>query len=147
MALTLPYPDLDFVPLDILTAEEMNEIVANYTFISNQFPIASSNINWASLPWRAVTPTAGTGVTIAQNNSVYNETLKVVNLSLSLTFTNGMPAELLSGLPQPSSSRYMVGVLNTADVRNPWVRTNGTMAVSATSGVTSINIGSTYSTA
>lgn len=38
MALTLPYPDLDFVPLDILTAEEMNEIVANYTYIANQFP-------------------------------------------------------------------------------------------------------------
>ena len=38
MALILPYPNLDFVPLDVLTAEEMNEIVANYTFIANQFP-------------------------------------------------------------------------------------------------------------
>lgn len=37
MALILPYPNLDFVPLDVLTAEEMNEIVANYTFVSNQF--------------------------------------------------------------------------------------------------------------
>lgn len=49
MALTLPYPDLDFVPLDILTAEEMNEIVANYTYIANQFPIESSNLDWASM--------------------------------------------------------------------------------------------------
>lgn len=44
MALTLPYPSLSFVPLDVLTAEEMNEIVANYTYIANQFPIATSNL-------------------------------------------------------------------------------------------------------
>lgn len=36
MAITLPYPDLVFVPLDKLTAEEMNEIVANYTYIANE---------------------------------------------------------------------------------------------------------------
>lgn len=45
MALILPYPNLDFVPLDVLTAEEMNEIVANYTYIANQFPIATNNID------------------------------------------------------------------------------------------------------
>lgn len=44
MALTLPYPSLSFVPLDVLTAEEMNEIVANYTYIANQFPIGAANI-------------------------------------------------------------------------------------------------------
>lgn len=38
MALTLPYPSMSFVPLDVLTAEEMNHIVANYTYIANQFP-------------------------------------------------------------------------------------------------------------
>lgn len=38
MALSLPYPDLDFVPLDVLTAEEMNEIVANYSYIANNVP-------------------------------------------------------------------------------------------------------------
>ena len=48
MALTLPYPDLVFVPLDILTAEEQNEIVANYTYIANQFPIAASNIDFST---------------------------------------------------------------------------------------------------
>jgi hypothetical protein len=39
MALTLPYPSMSFVPLDVLTAEEMNHIVSNYTYIANQFPI------------------------------------------------------------------------------------------------------------
>lgn len=29
----LPYPDMDFTPLDILTAEEMDEIVANVEYL------------------------------------------------------------------------------------------------------------------
>lgn len=49
MALNLPYPNLDFVPLDILTADEMNEIVANYTYIANQFPIGPSNLDWSNI--------------------------------------------------------------------------------------------------
>lgn len=44
MSLSLPYPNLDFVPLDVLTADEMNQIVANYTYISNQFPLTASAI-------------------------------------------------------------------------------------------------------
>ena len=38
MALTLPYPDMDFVPLDILTAAEQDQLVANIEYIANQFP-------------------------------------------------------------------------------------------------------------
>lgn len=44
MTLTLPNPDMVFVPLDILTADEMNKMVANTQYIANQFPIASANI-------------------------------------------------------------------------------------------------------
>lgn len=44
MALTtLPYPNMDFVPLDILTADELDHIVANYTAINNT-TIGTSNI-------------------------------------------------------------------------------------------------------
>ena len=44
MALTLPYPDMDFVPLDILTAAEQDQLVANIEYIANQFPLAGTNI-------------------------------------------------------------------------------------------------------
>lgn len=60
MALTLPYPDMVFVPLDILTAEEQNQLVGNIEFLANQFPLSSTNIasgavadaniDWDSLP-------------------------------------------------------------------------------------------------
>ena len=46
MALTLPYPSMNFVPLDVLTAAEQNQLVANIEYIANQFPVTSSNIDW-----------------------------------------------------------------------------------------------------
>ena len=44
MALTLPYPDMDFVPLDILTAQEQDQLVANIEYIASQFPLGANNI-------------------------------------------------------------------------------------------------------
>lgn len=41
---SLPYPNLVFAPLDKLTAEEMNQIVANYTAIANAFPLNADQI-------------------------------------------------------------------------------------------------------
>lgn len=35
MALALPYPDMDFVPLDILLASELNQMVANIEFLAS----------------------------------------------------------------------------------------------------------------
>jgi hypothetical protein len=46
--MSLPYPSLTFVPLDVLTAEEMNQIVANYTSIYDSTIIDISNeFTWA----------------------------------------------------------------------------------------------------
>ena len=46
MALTLPYPNMDFVPLDILTASELDQMVANIEYIASGsvFPIGTNNI-------------------------------------------------------------------------------------------------------
>lgn len=46
MALTLPYPDMDFVPLDILTALELDQMVANIEYIASNdvFPVTTANI-------------------------------------------------------------------------------------------------------
>lgn len=58
MALTtLPYPNMDFTPLDILTADELDHIVANYTAINNATispsifsdgSIAMSKVDWST---------------------------------------------------------------------------------------------------
>lgn len=44
MSISLPYPNMSFVPLDVLTAEELNHVVANYTAIAAAFPVATANI-------------------------------------------------------------------------------------------------------
>lgn len=43
MALSLPN-NISFVPLDVLTAEELNQVIQNIDFIAEQFPIAASSI-------------------------------------------------------------------------------------------------------
>lgn len=48
MAIVLPYPNLNFVPLDVLTAEELNEIVANVNKIVEyvpDFPLTAADID------------------------------------------------------------------------------------------------------
>jgi hypothetical protein len=62
MALTLPYPSMSFVPLDVLTAEEMNHIVSNYTYIANQFPISGANIDWTTMNYGSTTEDVVVGV-------------------------------------------------------------------------------------
>lgn len=44
MAVVLPYPDMDFVPLDILTAAEQDQLVANIEYLAGIFPLGSSDI-------------------------------------------------------------------------------------------------------
>ena len=64
MAIPLPYPNMSFVPLDILTAEEMNHIVANYTYIANYLPNTG-------VPFITMTTTdPGEGVDLAANNFI-----------------------------------------------------------------------------
>lgn len=75
MALTLPYPGLDFVPLDILTAEEMNEIVANYTYIANQFPIGAGALDFANLYREADAPASIISVPAGVTTDVQTLTL------------------------------------------------------------------------
>ena len=56
---TLPYPNMDFVPLDVLTADELDQIVANIDAINNaSIPtdsIANSAITTAKLADDSVT--------------------------------------------------------------------------------------------
>lgn len=62
MALTLPYPSMNFVPLDVLTAAEQNQLVANIEYIANQFPITNANIasqavKSSNIDWTTITST------------------------------------------------------------------------------------------
>lgn len=61
MSLTLPYPSIVFVPLDVLTAEELNQLNANTQAIANLFPLAASNINTSTFKVNPKFMQVGTG--------------------------------------------------------------------------------------
>lgn len=75
MALTLPYPGMDFTPLDVLTAAEMDQLVANIEYISQQFPITPTNINFTNFTAKQKTVWSGT-VTDTTTWVALNETIK-----------------------------------------------------------------------
>lgn len=116
MALTLPYPSMNFVPLDVLTAAEQNQLVANIEYIANQFPITSQNIDWTTL---TSSSTNISSYSVMQTGTVWratidkNANLAVCNISITFSAINASTVRLFSGIPSslcPVSGRN-VGVL------------------------------------
>lgn len=137
MALTtLPYPSLDFVPLDILTAEEMNQIVANYTAINNATigtnqladnsittqklankAVTSDKVDWATLTYFAQNSSdvnVGTGeTTVITINNLRPGTYLVFGV-LSLNKTNSEASDTFIGLKYDGKSERICQIsMNT----------------------------------
>lgn len=87
MALTLPYPDMVFVPLDILTAEEQNQLVGNIEFLANQFPLAASNIANGAIGSAQLADEAVTADKIDFSTSGYVYKDETINKAVSATST------------------------------------------------------------
>lgn len=92
---TLPYPNMDFVPLDVLTADELDQIVANIDAINNaSIPtdsiadgaVTSDKIDWSTLApyWRTVATSTSSSVTLPAGYRLYR-----VRLIGNKTGTNG----------------------------------------------------------
>ena len=58
MSLNIPYPSLVFVPLDVLTAEELNNLMSNITYIANEFPLSAANLAANSVTKAKIAPSA-----------------------------------------------------------------------------------------
>lgn len=132
MALTLPYPNLSFVPLDVLTAEEMNQIVANYTAIANAFPLATTNIadgsvtsdkvDWTTIQKSiALTPVVDSG-----NITVSVDSAQVFGNVLFLTVTQ----KLTSSITVPANGSNDTGRFHFQEVN----LTNGCIGQGLTGG-------------
>lgn len=79
---TLPYPNMDFVPLDVLTADELDQIVANIDAINNaSIPtdsiadgaVTSSKIDWTTIApyWKTVATSTSSSVTLPAGYRLY----------------------------------------------------------------------------
>ena len=151
MALTtLPYPSLDFVPLDILTAEEMNQIVANYTAINNSTigtnQLADSSITTKKLankavtsdkvdfttfyePWQTITlnsnaKVGNTNYHATQNRWRYLQGRQFIEIELNVGPANGSQVGI-------GSQFIFADISNAPFLKNGWVRIIGTGQSSA----------------
>ena len=127
MALTLPYPDMDFVPLDILTAQEQDQLVANIEYIADQFPIQSANIansavksqniDWTTIE-RIPSPTttvlsnigdiaSSTTISITQNGFIIGKAVTLSEGSATISLTNDNSGFILGGIPYTNYSGNM----------------------------------------
>lgn len=102
---TLPYPNMDFVPLDILTATELDQLVANIEAINNSNITATAIANGAVMASKF-----GSDVTAVKRTELFsgdssgNVTLSqsVANFDqIEITFkdTNNPPNQLVRTIP------------------------------------------------
>lgn len=102
---TLPYPNMDFVPLDILTATELDQLVANIEAINNANITTSAIANGA-----VVASKFGSDVTAVKRTEIFSgNTTGNVTLSQSvanfdeieITFkdANSTPNQLIRTIP------------------------------------------------
>ena len=103
---------MNFVPLDVLTAAEQNQLVANIEYIANQFPITSanigsqavksSNIDWASTVQEgAITMntgwTAGSDTYCRKQGNIVQWSMKLTGSSTMVTNTTYVVGRLPAG--------------------------------------------------
>ena len=78
--MALPYPGMDFTSLDILTAADMDKLVANIEYLASKFPVSSTDVDWTTAKSSSVsisdflTPETGftiNGMVASLGNMVY----------------------------------------------------------------------------
>lgn len=76
---TLPYPNMDFVPLDVLTADELDQIVANIDAINNASIPTDSIADGAVTSGKIDYATLANYVSHLTNNVTLSASYKVLN--------------------------------------------------------------------
>lgn len=71
MALSLPN-NLSFAPLDVLTADELNQILQNIDFIAEQFPLVATNIGDGAITGAKIADGAITSAKIDYSDAIYS---------------------------------------------------------------------------
>jgi hypothetical protein len=100
MAINLPYPDIDFVPLDILTAAELNMLVANEEYLANMWATSDTNgiIEARHLKYQGTLSLVKTGAQTLPGGAYVQVTYDTVRFSnTALLQKNGSAIKNVSG--------------------------------------------------
>lgn len=159
----LPYPSMNFTAFDILTAAEMNELVANIESLADgsgigDGAIKSSNIDWTTVPatvgaWSNWTPT-WTNLTVGNGtlNARFMEFGKTVRgkISFILGSTSSITGNVLFTLPRTATalvaadSFYSVGVGEAQDVGSATILCRVRLNSTTLGQIYAINAAGTY---
>lgn len=158
---TLPYPSMDFVPLDILTADELDQIVANINAVNNgsvsASQLANNAVTTAKIADSAVTTAklASGAVTQAKVDwssfdPIPSKLLDPTNTSVTTTPTNVTSVDI-SNIPTGKefilmAQGYFRSATNNAEIairlmynntasNNYWFKQAGTQANTAILGI------------
>ena len=107
---TLPYPNMDFVPLDILTATELDQLVANIEAINNSNITATAIANGAVMASKFgsdVTAVKRTELFSGDSSGNVTLTQSVENFDqIEITFkdTNNPPNQLVRTIPSSAKA-------------------------------------------
>lgn len=118
---TLPYPNMDFVPLDVLTADELDQIVANIEAINNATigtgaiansaittaKIANSAISTAKIADKAITSSKMDWTTFGSVMEQYTST-GTKTLNISSIPTGAKFAVLIAGYVQITGANFSI---------------------------------------
>ncbi len=96
--LTLPYPGMDFVPLDILTAAEQDQLVANIEATANFCNGLATGDNMVE--WQNYNPVGG-GITASSYIGRYWQVGKTVTVFIRVNVTNISGNYIIIKLPKP----------------------------------------------
>lgn len=90
--MSLPYPSMTFVPLDVLTAEEMNQLVANIEFLANGFSAFIVGRNGGSHTYTFnINRSSGSGLTLFVAGRIGLGGLYVANAWAEVIALNAIP--------------------------------------------------------
>lgn len=95
--MSLPYPSMVFVPLDILTAEEMNQLVANIESLSSGTGLADGAITSDKIDWTTYYySTSEQLIGQYENKSLYRKAIVVpANSNTSISVDTGVAIDKL----------------------------------------------------
>lgn len=138
--MSLPYPSMVFVPLDILTAEEMNQIVGNIESLAagtglDSGAITSDKIDWTTL--EDSTTERVVGKTIAGNviyertiTGTYDATANTRTQVVLPDFSQGEVAAILGVNGYVQQVTDVNGTVNAANANSGWIGPAGTFLAS-----------------
>lgn len=118
--MALPYPSMDFVPLDVLRADELDQLVANIEYLNTQLGVTNSDVY--------ITPGTVTfqpGMLYGTTGAEYDKMQFYLTTDKSMKNVTPVSANLIDGV-----NNYYGALWSTSDGANNFFRPDPGNAIS-----------------